>query len=191
MLEYLQSRCEPNGGATLRLAVVPPVVAPTPPAGKGVRRLAPGEAARQAVGVERRLTRRLLSDWERLCGGAAAPRVQDFVRGRGEWFDEHAFLLKADEDPELSVFILYGSRLRAHFGCRLTGMTVCEAAPAWLRIPLQQACEDCCGDGMPREIEGAAGAAAARFRAIILPLSGARHPIGYLLGTLTLDRPEG
>jgi hypothetical protein len=117
--------------------------------------------------------------------------VQDFVRQQGGWFDQHAFLLKSDEDPPLSVFILYGSRVRADFGCRLTGLTVAEAAPGWLRVPLLRACEDCCTDAVPREIEGPAGGAASRFRAIVLPLSGARHPIGYLLGTLSVDHPEG
>jgi hypothetical protein len=150
-----------------------------------------GQARRSVgTGAERRLTRRLLAAWEQARDGCAVPRLRDFVNSRSHWLDEHAFLLKSDCEPAQSVFLVCSPSTTALFGDPVAGATVSATAPGWLREALLAACERCCESETPQEAEGSwgDGAESARFRAIVLPLTGEGQPAGYLLGTISHSR---
>lgn len=148
--------------------------------------------ARRQEQAEGRLTRRLLEAWEEMAIAGALPSLQDFLRARADWLDADAFLLKTDEEPALSVFLLHGRSTMEMFGRRLAGATLAATVPSWLREALLDACERCCESHAPQEAEGSwlGSDGARRFRAIVLPLGGAQQTVGYLLGAVSRGGAE-
>jgi len=145
----------------------------------------------QFRGVERRVTDRVISRWER-----APTKFQMLQRLIGSRLWEHCFLLIPDEEFSCSAVVGYGSSAQLALGLIEDRFNSIQHVPRYLRIPLSTICTDCLIDNAAHSYNGTAEVAEEdavyRFRMAAMPVTspippypGAPERTRYILGVLT------
>lgn len=135
------------------------------------------------TGVERRMTRLALQEWEGLQRDGVPPALSDLAPHRNalEWADR--FLLACDPVAARSVFVLCGHRVETSFGQRVIGQALCDIAPR--HVSLLRACAEARRLQMPVEVEETQPVGDGNlltYRAVVMPVRGGDHSHDYLMG---------
>ncbi len=136
---------------------------------------------------------RALSHWAKSSGEDRIPILPDLLTSPWE-VSRNEFLLKADDNPHLSVFILCGDDVPLVPQGKVIGTTLWDAAPDAVRHELSDACaaalyrqESVCKDGAFES----SPESEVRYRSIFLPVRSTGHnDPGYVFGALSSKRVD-